>query len=48
MGFEQESRHFVDCIRDGRQPDTNLADALQTMRLCDAIRRNSPPWTGDS
>jgi virulence factor len=48
MGFEQESRHFVDCIRDGRQPDTNLADALRTMQLCDAIHRSSPPWTGDS
>jgi len=45
IGFLQENRHFIDCIRTGRQPDTNLADALKTMKLCDAIAQNSPPWT---
>jgi virulence factor len=43
IGFVQEERHFMDCIKDGRQPDTNLADALKTMELCDAIAQNSPP-----
>ena len=47
IGFLQESRHFVDCIKAGQQPYTNLADALKTMKLCDAIMRNSPPWTRD-
>jgi virulence factor len=47
MGFLQESRHFVDCMKSGRQPDTSLRESLQTMKLCDAIMRNSPPWTSD-
>jgi virulence factor len=45
IGFLQEARHFIDCIKSGRQPDTSLAEALKTMKLCDAISRNSPPWT---
>ncbi len=47
IGFLQEDRRFIDCIKDGRQPDTNLADALRTMKLCEAIAQNSPPWTED-
>jgi len=47
IGFYQESRHFVDCVKTGRQPDTSFADALQTMKLCDAILRHSPPWAKD-
>jgi len=47
IGFYQESRHFVDCVRQGKQPDTNLADALKTMKLRDAIMESSPPWTAD-
>ena len=31
------NRHFLDCIRRGRQPETNFDDALKTMELCDAI-----------
>lgn len=45
IGFLQEARHFIDCVKSGRQPDTNFSDALNTMKLCDAILRNSPPWT---
>ena len=47
IGFIQENRHFMDCIKRGCQPDTNLEDALKTMKLCDAIAQNSPPWTQD-
>jgi predicted dehydrogenase len=47
IGFLQENRHFVDCIKRGRQPETNLEDALKTMKLCDAIAQSSPPWTQD-
>lgn len=45
LGFFQEARHFIDCIKANRQPDTNLSDALKTMKLCDQIMRNAPPWT---
>lgn len=47
IGFLQENRHFIDCVKAGRQPDTNLADALNTMKLCDAIMQSSPAWTED-
>jgi len=47
IGFYQESHHFIDCIKRGQQPDTNFADALKTMKLCDAIMQNAPPWTED-
>ena len=36
-GFFGESRHFIDCIKTGRQPDTNFADATKTMDLVDNI-----------
>ncbi|MBM3456962.1 MAG: Gfo/Idh/MocA family oxidoreductase [Armatimonadetes bacterium] len=36
-GFAGENRHFVDCIREGRSPDTSLADAARTMRLVNEI-----------
>ena len=36
-GFFGENRHFIDCIKTGRQPDTNFADATKTMELVDAI-----------
>lgn len=45
IGFLQEARHFITCIKEGRQPDTNFSDALKTMKLCDEISKNSPPWT---
>ena len=30
--------HFVDCILEDRKPWSTLDDAVQTMRLCEAIR----------
>jgi len=36
-GFYGENRHFIECIKTGRQPDTNLADAAKTMELVDKI-----------
>ncbi len=47
IGFLQEAKHFITCIKEGRQPDTNFSDALKTMKLCDEISKNSPPWTKD-
>jgi predicted dehydrogenase len=34
---EAIDRHFVDCIRTRRQPETSLEDAVKTMELVDAI-----------
>jgi predicted dehydrogenase len=45
IGFLQEAKHFISCLKSGRQPDTNLSEALKTMKLCDEISRNSPAWT---
>ena len=36
-GFYGENRHFIDCIKTGRQPDTNFTDATKTMELVDSI-----------
>jgi len=37
VGFYQENRHFIDCVKSGRQPQMNLANALKTMELVDRI-----------
>lgn len=36
-GFLHENRHFIDCIKKGKQPITNFADAAKTMELVDRI-----------
>jgi virulence factor len=36
-GYLQETRHFLQCIQEGREPVTNFADAVKTMALCEAI-----------
>ena len=40
-GFYQENRHFVDCLREDREPMTNLADAAKTMQLVDRIHASA-------
>lgn len=40
-GFYQENRHFVDCLREDREPMTNLADATKTMQLVDRIHTST-------
>jgi predicted dehydrogenase len=37
LGFWHESRHFIDCVRDGRQPSSNFADAVKTWELIEQI-----------
>jgi predicted dehydrogenase len=37
-GFN-ETRHFVECIKEDKTPWSNLADALKTMKLCEAIEK---------
>lgn len=36
-GFLAESRHFLESIRDGVQPQPNFSDAALTMRLCERL-----------
>jgi predicted dehydrogenase len=37
LGFWHESRHFIDCVKAGRQPSSNFADAVKTWELIDRI-----------
>ncbi len=39
-GEHTMNRHFLDCIRENRQPETNLEDAVKTMELVEAIHRS--------
>jgi predicted dehydrogenase len=39
-GFYSENRHFMDCIKQNRMPDTHFADAFKTMELVDLIYRS--------
>ena len=39
-GFFAENRHFIDCVKEGKQPVTNFSDAVKTMELCDKIYRS--------
>lgn len=36
-GFFHEDRHFIDCLKEGKQPQTNFSDAVKTMELVDRI-----------
>lgn len=40
FGFEQQARAFIDAVKTRRLPGPNFADAVKTMMLVDAIRRN--------
>ncbi|HEV2125771.1 MAG TPA: Gfo/Idh/MocA family oxidoreductase, partial [Chloroflexota bacterium] len=37
LGFWHEHRYFIDCIKEGRQPNSNFADSIKTMELVDRI-----------
>lgn len=37
QGFFAENRHFIDCVRSGKQPCSSLADTVATMELVDFI-----------
>jgi predicted dehydrogenase len=43
LGFWHESRHFIDCVKEGRQPSSHFADAVESMDLVGRILAN---WTG--
>lgn len=39
-GEHAMNRHFLDCVREKRQPETNLDDAIKTMELVEAIHNS--------
>ena len=39
-GFYQEDRHFIDCVRAQTQPETNIEDAVKSMRLAHMFTSN--------
>ena len=41
LGFWHEHRAFIDCIKEGRQPNSSFADAVKTMELVDRIYANA-------
>ena len=50
-GFYGGNRHFVDCLREERQPNSSLADAALTLRFVNQIYANpidpsAPRWAG--
>jgi len=36
-GFCGESRHFIDCLKEGKEPETNFTEAARSMRLVDDL-----------
>jgi len=37
-GFYHENRHFIDCIKEDREPETSFSDAVKTMELVERIK----------
>ena len=40
-GFFDENRHFIDCVKNGTEPDASFADAVKTTELVDLIYQNA-------
>ncbi|HID94828.1 MAG TPA: Gfo/Idh/MocA family oxidoreductase [Candidatus Latescibacteria bacterium] len=40
-GYYQENRHFIDCIKEDRLPQTHFGDAVETMELVERIYRTA-------
>ncbi|NOY82231.1 MAG: Gfo/Idh/MocA family oxidoreductase [Kiritimatiellaeota bacterium] len=36
-GFYQEDRHFIDCLKARKEPETSIADAVKSMRLAEML-----------
>ncbi|MBN2307402.1 MAG: Gfo/Idh/MocA family oxidoreductase [Candidatus Hydrogenedentes bacterium] len=43
LGFFGENRHFIDCVKSGKQPCSNIEDTVATMELVDRIYHNVIP-----
>lgn len=41
LGFWHEARHFIDCVKSGRQPSCNMADAVKSWQLINRIYAES-------
>ncbi|MCP4640656.1 MAG: Gfo/Idh/MocA family oxidoreductase [bacterium] len=41
LGFYDENRHFIDCVKAGKQPCSSLANTVATMELVDRIYESS-------
>lgn len=39
-GFYQEDRHFIDCLRAGKEPETSIHDAVKSMQLAEMLVAN--------
>jgi predicted dehydrogenase len=39
-GFYDEDRHFLECVREGRAPETSIADAVKTFEMIELMRSN--------
>lgn len=39
-GFWHQSRHFIDCVKSGVEPETSFQSAIKTMELVDRIYQN--------
>jgi virulence factor len=46
LGFWHAHRHFVDCLKEGRQPVSHFGDAVKTRELIDLIERTERAGTG--
>jgi len=36
-GFYFENKHFIECLKEKKQPMTNLSDALKTMEFINSL-----------
>lgn len=48
MGFWHEDRHFIDCVKEGRQPLTHFGDAVKSMELVERILQEGTDPTAQS
>jgi predicted dehydrogenase len=39
--FANEVRHFIDCIRQGREPTATVGQGLDVLRILDALYRSA-------
>ncbi|RLF06559.1 MAG: gfo/Idh/MocA family oxidoreductase [Thermoprotei archaeon] len=40
-GFYHENRHFIDCVKEGREPEISFREAVKTMKLVENIYREA-------
>ena len=36
-GYYQEDQHFLECVRQGTEPETSIADAVKTFHFVDLL-----------